>query len=484
MPDSARPTDYAAALGRVATELDLLVEHGASDALRRRAAWTAALDQPLPEAGVGAAAVLEEIAENLIPNGSRISDPRCWGWIVSLPGPVAVAASAAGSVAASQRYTINAFNLLEELSLSWLAQLCGLDSTQMRGIYSSGGSVANLVALGAARQWAFEQRGVDPAADGIGGTTVAIYASEETHHTVHRAAAVLGLGRSSVRPIPVDDRQQMRPDDLLACLSRDIAAGVLPVAIVANAGTTNTGAIDPLRAVGTIAREHDVWFHIDGAYGLLGGLDERIRHRYEGVELADSAIVDPHKWLSAPTGIAATFVRDRSILHRAFTQEPAPYLETVFSGDGLDIQTSMEHVGIPYSEFGVELSAPPRGAVVWSILRELGRSGVARRIRADNDHALRLAELSEAHPKLELMAAPALSITCFRYKTTGIDDLDAFNEALYYRLIRETPYMPSTTRVRGALALRPCFVNDRTRPEHIDGMVEAVVAIGDSMATG
>ncbi len=276
----------------------------------------------------------------------------------------------------------------------------------------------------------------------------------------------------------------MRPADLAAALTRDIAAGVLPVAVVANAGTTNTGAIDPLQAIGAIAREHDVWFHIDGAYGLLGGLDERISERYQGVELADSAIVDPHKWLSAPTGIAATFVRDRAILHRAFTQEPAPYLESVFSGDGLDVQTSMEHVGIPYSEFGVELTAPPRGAVVWSILRELGRSGVAQRVRTDNDHARRLAELSDAHPRLELMAAPALSITCFRYKTTGIDDLDSFNETLYYRLIRETPYMPSTTRVRGALTLRPCFVNDRTRPEHIDGLVEAVVAIGDSMAAG
>ncbi len=161
--------DYAAALSRVAAELDHLIENGATDAILRRAAWTAALDQPMPETGVGAEAVIEEIATTLIPNGSRISDPRCWGWIVSVPGPVAIAASAAGSIAASQRYTINAFNLLEEVSLTWLAQLCGLDSTRMRGIYSSGGSVANLVALGAARQWAFEQRGVDPAADGVGG---------------------------------------------------------------------------------------------------------------------------------------------------------------------------------------------------------------------------------------------------------------------------------------------------------------------------
>lgn len=476
--------NYSSALARIATDLDHLVEDGATDAVARRAAWTAALDQPMPEEGVGAEAVLDEIASTLIPNGSRLCDPRFWGWVVSAPGPVAVAATAAASVAASQRYTINAFNLLEEVSLTWLADLCGLDSARMRGVYSSGGSVANLVALGAARQWAFEQRGIDPAAEGVGGTPVAIYASEETHHTVHRAAAVLGLGRSCVRPIPVDDQQQMRPGELAAALARDVAAGVLPVAVVANAGTTNTGAIDPLLAVGTIAHEHDVWFHIDGAYGLLGVLDDRISHRYQGVELADSAIVDPHKWLSAPTGIAATFVRDRAILHRAFTQEPAPYLETIFAGDGLEIQTSIEQVGIPYSEFGVELSAPPRGSVVWSILRELGRSGVADRIRKDNDHARRVADLSEAHPRLELLAAPALSITCFRYNASGIADLDGFNEALYYRLIRETPYLPSTTRVRGALALRPCFINGRTTPEHVDGMIEAVVAIGDSMLAG
>ncbi len=455
--------------------------HGTTDALQRRTEWAAALDRPTPTEGVPAEAVIDEIVDTLIPNGSRLFDRRMWGWIVSVPGPVAVAATAAASVAGSQRYTIHAYNLLEEVSLRWLADLCGLDSDRMRGLYSSGGSVANLVALGAARQWAFEQRGIDPAAEGLGGTPVAVYASAETHHTVHRAAAVLGLGRSSVRTVATDDAQRMIPDALGAALRADRDAGVLPIAVVANAGTTNTGAIDPLAALGALAREHGVWFHVDGAYGLLGGLDDRISHLYDGLELADSAIVDPHKWLAAPTGIAATFVRDRSILHRAFTQEPAAYLETVFSGDGEDIQTSVEHVGIPYSEFGVELSAPPRGAVVWSILRELGRDGVTARVRADNDCARQLAARATGHPRLELMTPPTLSITCFRYTDPRIADLDSFNEALYYRLVRETPYIPSTTRVRGGFALRPCFVNDRTRAEDVDGFADAVVQLGDEM---
>jgi aromatic-L-amino-acid decarboxylase len=351
----------------------------------------------------------------------------------------------------------------------------------MEGVYSSGGSVANLVALGAARQWAFEQRGVDPAAEGTGGTPVAVYASAEAHHTVQRAVAVLGLGRSSVRVVPTDERQRMRTDLLARALERDVAAGVLPVAVVATAGTTNTGAVDPLRTAGQLAHDAGAWFHVDGAYGLIGVLDDRVAPLYDGLELADSAIVDPHKWLGAPVGIGATFVRDRALLHRAFTQEPAAYLETIVATADDDVETSLDAFGVPYSEFAVELSSPARGAVVWSTVRELGREGVAARIRRDNDLARRLADQVRAHPRLELLAEPVLSVCCLRYAADGVADLDAFNAALLRRLHRETPFLPSSTRVGGAFAIRPCFINSRTREEHVDGFVRALVAVGDAM---
>ena len=437
-----------------------------------------ALSGPLPLTGVAASAVLDELERIIIPNGSRIHEPGFWGWITAGPSMVPTVTSFAASVAAPQRYTLTSFNRLEELSLEWLAQLCSL-APHMKGVYSSGGSVANLVALGAARQWGFEQIGLDPSADGVG-REVALYTSSEAHHTIMRSAGVLGLGRHNVRQIPTDDHQRMDVVALRDALTKDLTQGILPIAICATAGTTNTGAIDPLRDVGELCQEHGVWFHVDGAYGLPGILDDRVRHLYDGLELADSVIVDPHKWLGAPVGIAATFVRDRSILHRAFTQEPAAYLEGSQS-DPADVRVSLDSMGIPYADFGVELSAPSRGAVVWSLLRELGRSGVTERIVHDNDLARHVAARARDDDRLEVLAEPTLSICCVRYVAETTVDLEQLNATLYRRLVQETSYLPSSTIVNGHFGLRPCFINGRTDLEHVDGFCDAVVRLGDEL---
>lgn len=469
-------------LARIGTQLDDLLrgEHG--DAAARYDDWSSVLAGPLPERGVGTEAVLGELERDVIPNGMRLAEPGWWGFITVAPEPLPTVAATAAMIASPQRYTITAFNRLEELSLDWLAELCGLDQA-MKGVYSSGGSVANLVALGAARQAALERLHVDPAADGIAGHKLALYTSTEAHHTVQRSAAVLGIGRANVREIPTDRRQRLDVDALRAAIAADVAAGVVPVAVVAAAGTTNTGAIDPLRAAGEIAREHGAWFHVDGAYGLPAILDERVADLYDGLALADSVIVDPHKWLCAPVGIAATFVRDRSLLQRAFTQGPADYLEGSFT-DSSDVRVSVDSMGIPYADFAVELSAPARGVVVWSILRQLGREGVRDRVRRDNDLARHLADRVRESDCLELLAEPVLSICCFRYADDEVDDLDAFNAALFRRLVQETDYLPSSTVVNGNFALRPCFINPRTKRRHVDGLVEAVTRIGRELRRG
>jgi aromatic-L-amino-acid decarboxylase len=469
-------------LARIGADLDrfLRAEHG--DAMQRHADWSTALSGPLPDEGIGPEGVIEELERDVIPNGMRLAEPGFWGFVTVAPDTVPTVATVAAIIASPQRYTITAFNRLEELSLEWLADLCGLPPT-MKGVYSSGGSVANLVALGAARQWALERAGVDPSAEGLGASRLALYTSTEAHHTIQRSAGVLGVGRANVRLIPTDAQQRLDVAALRRAIADDKAAGILPIAVVAAAGTTNTGAVDPLREAGEIAREHGAWFHVDGAYGLPGILDERVESLYDGLELADSVIVDPHKWLGAPVGVAATFVRDRSILHRAFTQEAAPYLEGSFT-EASDVRISLDSMGIPYADFGVELSAPARGAVVWSILRELGREGVRARIRRDNDLAQHLADRVRSSDVLELVAEPVLSICCFRYSGGDIEDLDGFNAVLFRRLVQETPYLPSSTVVNGGFALRPCFINSRTELEHVDGLVDAVVTIGNELRLG
>jgi aromatic-L-amino-acid decarboxylase len=183
-------------------------------------------------------------------------------------------------------------------------------------------------------------------------------------------------------------------------------------------------------------------------------------------------------------GIAATFVRDRELLRRAFTQEPAHYLEgsmqATADGEG-SIEHSMDDLGIPYYDFGVELSAPSRGVVVWALLREIGVAGMRERVRRHNDMAAAVAQVARAHPNLELMLEPTLSICCFRYVAPGVDDLDRFNQRLHRRLMRENRNMPSTTRVNGWLALRPCFVGARAGMTHARELVADVLRIGGEL---
>ncbi len=270
----------------------------------------------------------------------------------------------------------------------------------------------------------------------------------------------------------------MNVDVLKTILEADIAAGILPMAIVANAGTTNTGAIDPLRAIGELASQHSIWFHVDGAYGLPGILDPRISDLFDGIELADSVIVDPHKWLGASIGIAATYIRDRDLLLRAFTQEPAAYLE----GSAVDtnspasvIEHSLDDFGIPYFDYGVELSAPCRGVAVWAMLKEIGVEGMRERVMRHNDMAKYIADRARKHPSLELLSEPNLSICCFRFVAAGVADLDALNQKIHRRLVRENECMPSTTRVHGKLSIRPCFIGARHDMEQAEGLVDAVL---------
>jgi aromatic-L-amino-acid decarboxylase len=471
-----------ALLSRVGAGLDEMLKFEHPDALAQRDRWQAALDQPLPEHGVGIDAVVDELVESFISYGHPIIKPGFSGFIVTGGTTASTLATTAASIAAPVRYWPTAFNFVEEKSLDWLAQLFGLGA--MKGVYSSGGSVANLVALGGARQAAFEKIGRDPARDGID-RAVAIYASSECHRTIQRAAGVLGLGRRAVRAVECDARGRVRIDALAAAIETDRRDGVLPMAIVANAGTTNTGAIDPLAAIGDIAREQDIWLHVDGAYGLPGILDPRVSHLYEGLAMADSVIVDPHKWLGAQVGVAATFVHDRDLLARAFTQEPADYLEGTLD-QSADTERRVEHTldefGIPYYDYGIELSSPCRGVAVWAILREIGAEGLRERIVRHNSMAREIARFCEHHDNLELLQEPTLSVCCFRYVAPGVADLDGLNQRLYRRLIRENEFMPSTTRVNGQLALRPCFIGARAEPEQVDGLLRSVLRIGAALA--
>ncbi len=483
--ERAETGDLQSLLEKVGQGLDqfLKFEHG--DALDSGKNWREELNISLPEHGVGIDQVTDELINTIIPNGSPVANPGFSSFITTGATTVSTLATTAASIASPQRYMGTAFNFLEELSLEWVAKLCGIEN--LKGVYSSGGSVANLIALGGARQFAFEKIGIDPAANGID-RAVSIYASVECHHTIQRSGGVLGVGRRAIKPIACDNKGRMQIKALKEAIAQDKQNGILPMAIVANAGSTNTGAIDPILEMGEIAKENEIWFHVDGAYGLPGILDERVRHLFNGLELADSVIVDPHKWLGASVGIAATFVRDRDVLQRAFTQEPADYLE----GSALDSNSSVENApaivehslddfGIPYFDYGVELSAPCRGVAVWAMIKEIGVEGMRERVKRHNDMARFIAQFAHEHPNLEVLSEPILSICCFRYVDPKISDLDQLNQRLHRHLVRENKFMPSTTRVNGKLAIRPCYVGARHELSQAEGLIDAVLRIGETL---
>jgi len=476
-PERAECGKLSQLLEQLGKDLDQYLCFDQPDAMSDSECWKTALGGALPEKGVGADQVIADMGQYLIPNGSAIPRPGCTSYITTGATSVGALASLSGSVAAPQRFGLTAFNYLEELSLEWMAKLFELPG-EMKGIYSSGGSVANLIALGTARQAAFEKLGHDAARDGVL-TPSRIYTSSESHHSVHRAAAVLGMGRASVVAVEVDDRGSLCPAALQQQLLEDQGKDIVPVAIVANAGSTNTGAIDPLQAIGELAAEHGIWFHVDGAYGLPGILDPQVRHLYDGLALADSVTVDPHKWLGTPVGIGATYVRGRDVLQRAFTQGSADYLEGSFvQGETLN---SMDSFGVPYNEYGVELSAPSRGAVVWAVIREIGLEGMRERVCRHNNMARHLAQLVQAHPRLEVVVEPTLSICCFRYVSEDCADTDDLNRRIHRDLVRHGVNIPSTTMINNKLVIRPCFIGARTQWHHAEDLLDEVILTGDRL---
>lgn len=206
--------------------------------------WRGLLDQPLPKYAQGLQSVLNDLQAIVIPNGLRIGAPSFAGWVTTAPTTAGTLASLAATVSGAQRYWLTAYNFLETVALRWLRELFGLDES-FHGLFVSGGSLANLVALGAARQHAFEQLGIDPARDGMPEIhRWKIYVSSEVHHSIFRAAGILGIGRQNVSQVPVDAEMRMDLAALEAILDSDAAAKLIPIALVANAGTTNTGAID------------------------------------------------------------------------------------------------------------------------------------------------------------------------------------------------------------------------------------------------
>jgi glutamate/tyrosine decarboxylase-like PLP-dependent enzyme len=342
--------------------------------------------------------------------------------------------------------------------LDWFRQWVGYPE-EAAGVLVSGGSAANLTALACARE---DRIGVMDA-------RAVVYMSDQTHSSLARAARALGFRPDQVRVIPTDQQARIRPDALRGAIAADQADGRLPLVVVANAGTTAAGAIDPFHELSRICREHGIWLHVDGAYGAFACLSERGREALTGMELADSITLDPHKWLYQPVELGALMVRDGAALRRGFEISP-DFLKDV---EAVDREVN-------FSDLGLQLTRGNRALKLWISLRYFGVGAFRKAIDRCLDLALHAQTRIESSPELELMSPASLGVVTFRRHPAGTDDeaaLERINADLADQIERGGEVFVSTGRVRGRYVLRLCVLNHSTSQVEVDRALDLAASL-------
>lgn len=414
----------------------------------------------LPEQGEGEQA-LKALSDVIAL--SRAQNARFFGYVLGSGEPVAAVADLLASVL-NQNVTAwrsgPAAVTIERIVVQWLAEAIGC--REFHGSLTGGGSSANLMALAMAREHKMPSN-ADGGATGQG----VFYASEEIHMSIPKAIALLGFGRRHLRLIPTDVNFRLNPAALDDAIRRDGADGNIPVAIVASAGTVNTGAIDPLDAIAGIAREHDIWLHVDGAYGALAAI--AAPEKFRGLDGADSISLDPHKWLYQPLDCGCLLYRDPAQARAAFS----------FTGDYARVLSDDPIEGFAFFEESMELSRRFRALRLWLSLRYHGVSAFRESIENNLLLAQRLAKDIQSRPEFELAGRPELSAVCFRYKgikPSSDETLNQHNAELLKRIQGRGHVYLSNATLRGKFYLRACIVNHRTTEKDVDAVVPEVLA--------
>jgi len=443
----------------------------------RPASLRALLDAgaPLPATGMDAEALLREATATLFDHSLANGHPMFFGYVTSSPAPIGMLGDL---LAAALNANVGAWRLapsateIEAQTVRWIAELVGYP-TDCGGLFTSGGNMANIVALVAARSAA---AGREVRRLGLGGAEarpMRVYASTETHAWLHKAATVSGIGPESLAWITVDEASRMDVAALRRAIAADRAAGVIPMTIVATAGTVGTGAVDPIVELAELCREEGVWLHVDGAYGAFAAAVPGAPADLRALRLADSVAVDPHKWLYAPIEAGCLLVRDAEALRRTFCHQPAYY---EFGDEAVN-----------YHEHGPQNTRGFRALKVWLALRQIGRAGYEQSIGDDLRLSRRLYRSLGEHPEIETLTHH-LSICTFRYLPPDLKDsrdepgtrryLDELNRRLVETLQASGEVFLSNALVRGVYALRTCIVNFNTEEEHVDAVPGVVVRFG------
>jgi aromatic-L-amino-acid/L-tryptophan decarboxylase len=442
--------------------VDMLVEWmadpGGGPVLRRgsRDELESRLGGAAPEGPRDFAEILGKLRGDVFPFASRSDHP---GYFAFIPSCGTWPSALADLIASTCNFYTGSWmesagpSQVELTVIDWFKQWIGYPA-EAAGVLVSGGSAANMTALACARETLL----------GAMSDQVVAYVSDQAHSSLARAARILGFRPSQVRVLPVDEHYRMRADALVGAMAADRNAGRRPLFVTASAGSTNTGAIDPLEELASICREAGVWFHVDGAYGGFAALTERGKHALRGIQQADSVTLDPHKWLYQPFECGCLLVRDGRRLREAFEITP-DYLK--------DAVTGAREVN--FADYGIQLSRMWRAAKLWVSLQYFGVSAFRRMIDRSMDLALLAQERIRRSPRLELLAPVSLSTVCFRRRFEGLQDEDRqerLNAGLGAGLEASGIGLISSTRLRGRFALRLCVLNHTSTSEHVERVLD------------
>lgn len=412
-----------------------------------------------PDHGESLASMMHDFESKIVPGITHWNNPGFFAYFSisgSYPGILGELLAAGLNVNGMLWASSPSVTELEETTLAWLRQLMGLDNNWF-GEITDTASVSTFYALAAAR----ESLNLNVRTRGLAGRgdirALRVYCSEHAHSSVDKAVMALGLGHENCVKIATDDQFRMKPDALQAAIESDIAMGLTPMAVVPTVGTTSVSSIDPVRAVATIAKSFGLWVHVDSAYGGSAAVVPELRYLMDGVELADSLVVNPHKWLFTPVDCSVLYVRQPEVLKQAFALLPEYLI------------TKQQDAVVNLMDYGIQLGRRFRSLKLWMVIRAFGASGLAERIRHHCELAREFAGMVHYEGRWELMAPVTLSLVCFRYAPDGMseDDIARVNAAIMERVNSGGKAYLSHTKVNGKYMLRLAIGNIRTDREHI-----------------
>ena len=420
------------------------------------------LREPLPETGRPAAELLDLLFDKVIPKGFNTAGP---GYLAYIPGGGIPHAAVADLIADATNRYVGVFAAAPGLAqietnvVSWFSEIVGYPATA-RGILTTGGSLANFSAVVTARRERLDE-------DFLSGT---IYASDQVHHSIQKAAMLAGFPEGNVREIPSDERFRIRVEELARAVAADRAAGKTPFLVVGNAGSVNTGAVDDLAALADLAAREGLWFHVDGAYGGFFLLTERGRARMAGAERSDSITLDPHKSLFLPYGMGSLLVRDGDALKRAHALS-AVYLPSMQEDPDL----------VDFNQISPELSRSWRGLRVWLPIKMHGIAAFRRNLDEKLDLAAWATQELRRIPGIEILAEPQLSIVAFRLRGERLDQeaVNRLNRDLMDRINGKKRIYLTGTMLGDRFAIRICVLSFRT---HADRMEEGLEDIRNAVS--